>query len=246
MFGDACRTRARHLTSPELWRRGQRIGLDGRPDKPIPIPDALKTGFVDAFWRSFAWQETSWLGQRVKKCPTDLLAYQEIIVRVRPDWVVETGTGDGGRALFLASICDLVGHGQVLCIDEKASPQLPEHPRITHLALDPLAEDTIARVRELVGAESNVVLILGLARKNRALAMFRAYAPLVPVGSYVVFEDTITNGNPVWAGMGPGPREAVQALATARLVGSVDFVADRELERFGLTFNPGGFLRRVE
>ena len=128
----------------------------------------------------------------------------------------------------------------------------PAYPsrRITrgsaHLALDPVADGTVDRVREMVGENARVLLILGLLPRRPTLKVFRSYAPLVPVGSYIVFEDTITNGNPVWAGMGPGPTEAIQELAKTRLEGTVDFVADRELERFGLTFNPGGFLRRVQ
>ena len=44
---------------------------------------------------------------------------------------------------------------------------------------------------------------------------FEAYAPLVPVGSYVIVADTIVNGNPVWTGFGPGPKEALQLLSSA-------------------------------
>jgi cephalosporin hydroxylase len=69
---------------------------------------------------------------------------------------------------------------------------------------------------------------------------FRNYAPLVPVGSYVVVEDTILEGNPVWAGFGPGP-----AVAVEQIVDAGEFVRDPSLERFGLTFNVGGFLKRV-
>ena len=68
-----------------------------------------------------------------RTAPTDLLAYQEVLASVRPDWVVETGTGDGGRALFLASICELVGHGQVLSIDAEHADDLPHHPRLRYL-----------------------------------------------------------------------------------------------------------------
>ena len=69
MFGDACRTRARRFTSPELWKKGQRIAIDGRPEKPIPMPDELTTGFVDAFWRSLVWQETNLARARRAEVP---------------------------------------------------------------------------------------------------------------------------------------------------------------------------------
>ena len=62
----------------------------------------------------------------------------------------------------------------------------------------------------------------------------------MPVGFYVVVEDTILEGNPVWPGFGSGPAVAVQQIIDAG-----DFVADPWFERFGLTFNVGGFLKRV-
>ena len=71
--------------------------------------------------------------------------------------------------------------------------------------------------------------------------IFAAYAPLVSVGSYLIVTDTIVNGNPVWTGFGPGPNEALKLL----LQRHGEFFADPELERFGLTFNPGGFLKRT-
>ena len=82
--------------------------------EPVPVPDELKATFVDAVWRSVPWRHTSWLGRAIRSAPADLLAYQEILSSVEPEWVIETGTGDGGRTLFLASVCELLGKGQVL------------------------------------------------------------------------------------------------------------------------------------
>jgi len=241
MFESARRTKPRRQIAPAFFKRAQRTGPDGRPEKPVPIPDELKGEFTDAFWRSYSWRETLWLGRRVPKCPTDLLAYQEIIVRAQPDWIVETNTGGGGRALFLASICELLGRGQVLSIDSQAAPRVPEHPRITYLAADPGDDATVEKVRDLVGEPPNAVVILGLAPKKRLLTLFSCYEPLVPVGSYLVFEETITNGNPVWPGMGPGPMEAIKDIRKT----NGEFMPDPEMENSGLTFNPGGFLKRM-
>ena len=77
--------------------------------------------------------------------------------------------------------------------------------------------------------------------RQRMMAEFALYAPLVPLGSYVVMEDTIVNGHPVWPSFGPGPFEAARQSLAAR----DDFVPDLDLERAGLTFNPQGFLKRV-
>src|SRR5690606_18024211 len=100
----------------------------------------------------------------------------------------------------------------------------------------------IEQVRAITGPEPRGLVILGTRGAQRRMhAEFDAYAPFVPVGSYVVMEHTILNGRPVEAANGPGPFEAVRRILNVR----GDFMADDTRERHGLTFNPGGFLRRV-
>jgi cephalosporin hydroxylase/glycosyltransferase involved in cell wall biosynthesis len=244
-FSDASkRTRARRMSASEYFRTAQALMADQRPPEPVPIPDELKVEFTDAFWRSDMRQEVTWLARRVSKCPTDLLVYQELVARVKPDWVIETGTGGGGRAFFLATICELMEHGQVVSItDGTAAPmdKLPQHQRITYLDGDATSGDTIERLHSLVGEDANALVIFGLTGCNRLLKMWEHYEPLIPVGSYAVLEETITNGNPVWPGMGPGPREASKEILKL----SPNFIADNAMEKFGLTFNPGGYLKRT-
>jgi cephalosporin hydroxylase len=236
----ARRTRPRLMANFRHFRRANTGVSDTRPSRAVPVPQDLKTGFTDAFWRSGEWHRTPWLGKSVHRAPTDLFVYQELVAGVRPDWIVETRTGTGGRAFFLASICDLVGHGQVLSIDGHPLADPPEHPRITYLRGDPAALATAAQAHEIVGEGSTGLLILGGGSNVQVLDAFHRYAQLVPVGSYVVVEDTILQGNPVWSDFGPGPAAAVQAILDEGA-----FVPDASLERFALTFNPGGFLRRV-
>jgi cephalosporin hydroxylase len=238
MRPEAARTRARRRPLPNLFADPP---PSGPPTERRPIPRDLNTAFVESYWDSLAWQESSWLGQPVEKAPADLFAYQELIARIRPDFVVETVTGRGGRALFLASICDLVDHGQVVSIHDKGS-ELPDHPRITYVARERDDAATVEAVRAVVGREPNALVILGSrGRSGRTFADFRAFESLVPVGSYVVFEDTIVNGHPVWADHGPGPFEAVKGVLGTR----DDFAADRSMDRHVPSFNPGGYLRRI-
>jgi cephalosporin hydroxylase len=237
----ARRTRPRRMTDFTHFKRAQASSASGESEgRPMPVPQDLTTEFIDAFWRSGEWHRTSWLDRLTHRPPTDLVAYQELIYRVRPDWVIETRTGAGGRALFLASICDLVGSGHVLSIDSYPLADPPDHSRITYLRGDPAAEETAAQVREITGERPRAMVILGAGARLQVLGAFRSYAPLVPIGSYVVVEDTILEGNPVWPEFGNGP-----ATALTEIVNEGEFVPDRSLERFALTFNPGGFLRRV-
>ena len=69
-----------------------------------------------------------------------------------------------------------------------------------------------------------------------------AYAPLVTPGSYLIVEDTNLNGHPVESDHGPGPAEAVAEF----LERNDAFVRDESREKFLLTFNPGGYLKKRE
>ena len=237
----ARRTKPRRL-STDAFAASSAAGHDARPTKPTPVPDDLKWAFTEAVWRSLPWSRTTWLGRRIETAPTDLLAYQELIAGVRPDWVIETGTGDGARALFLASICELVGHGEVISIDDEPAADLPHHPRLRYHCGSPHAPESVDAVRGIVGDAPNALVVLGSCTDRASMAReFEAYAPLVPVGSYVVVADTVVNGHPVWPAFGPGPAEAVKQVLTRH----GEFAVDPLMEKYSLTFNPSGFLRRV-
>ncbi|MEO7573742.1 MAG: CmcI family methyltransferase [Acidimicrobiales bacterium] len=238
----ARRSRARRLGAEVFGRAAAAPAPDGLPESPAPVPEGLQQSFIDAVWHNMAWEHTTWLGRSLPSAPTDLVAYQQLITSVEPDWIIETGTADGGRSLFLASICELLGHGQVLSIGDQLAEDLPVHPRLTYIDGPPAAAATTARVSGIVGSSPHALVVLGgcLSRAG-TLTEFEAYAPFVPVGSYAVVTDTIVNGNPVWAGFGPGPFEAVKQILAVH----GEFFPDPEPERYSLTFNPGGFLKRT-
>jgi cephalosporin hydroxylase/glycosyltransferase involved in cell wall biosynthesis len=183
-----------------------------------------------------------WLGTLAQKCPLDLWTYQEILVETRPDLIIETGTCEGGSALFLASICDLIGCGRVITIDIVDIPGRPQHPRISYLLGSSVDPAVVARVRnEAAGCHRVMVILDSDHRRDHVLAELHAYADLVTPGCYLVVEDSVVNGHPYLPDFGPGPWEAVEAFVNVR----TDFVADRDRERFLMTLNPGGYLRRL-
>lgn len=191
--------------------------------------------------RSRTWSNTSWLGTPAQKCPLDLWIYQELLHELRPELIVETGTADGGSALFLASICDLLGHGSIVSVDILAQPGRPSHERITYLTGSSTNPEIRKQVEELVGDREPVLVILDSNHeRDHVLEELRIYGPLVTPGSYVIVEDTNVNGHPVWPDFGPGPMEAVEEFV--RDAG--EFSVDRRREKFFLTFNPGGYLQK--
>jgi len=193
--------------------------------------------------RRETWRNTTWLGTEVLKCPLDLWIYQELVHELRPDWIIETGTAFGGSASYLASLCELVGHGRVLSIDIETRPDRPSHPRIEYLTGSSIAPETLAEVRRRVRPEERTVVILDSDHsRDHVLAELRAYHPLVGLGSYCIVEDSNVGGHPVAPELAPGPMEAIRAF----LAENDAFAVDRSREKFYLTFNPSGFLKRVK
>jgi cephalosporin hydroxylase/GT2 family glycosyltransferase len=239
----AKRCRARRMTASAFDVDPLLEANDGPvPEAPVPMPDDLRDTFTNAYYRSLAWRETRWLGRPVLNAPTDLVAYQESLAEVRPDWVIETGTQEGGRAWFIATLCDLLGHGEVISIAARRRGNLPSHPRITYVTAAPHEPEARRLVDEIVGDQPHALVILGSrTRRERTRREFEAFAPLVPVGSYLIVEHTVLNGFPVDASFGPGPHEALRHLMNVH----GEFFADTSRERHGLTFNRGGFLRRI-
>jgi cephalosporin hydroxylase len=213
----------------------------------LAVREAARRRLVRQFNRTYyhspgAIANRRWLGRETIKYPTDLWVYQEILASLQPRAVIETGTWHGGSALFLATVLDALGEGRVISIDSDPRDDLPSHPRITYLTGSSTDPEVVARARDLVGDARPVLVILDSDHsRDHVLAELRAYAGMVDVGGYVIVEDTIVNGNPVYPDFGPGPAEAVEAF----LAENDGFEADRSREEMLVTANPGGYLRRV-
>jgi cephalosporin hydroxylase len=195
----------------------------------------------DVFYASDAWTRATWLGAQALKNPLDLWVYQEILFETRPELIVETGTYRGGSALFLASMCDLLGGGEIVSIDiEPLREDYPEHPRITYLggrsSTDPGVLD---EVRRRAAGRPTLVVLDSDHSQAHVEAELEAYAPIVPVGCYLIVEDS--NIGQIRKDLMPGPLQAIETF----LAGNREFEVDREREKFLITFNPSGYLRRV-
>ncbi len=192
-------------------------------------------------------ESVNWMGVPALKCPLDLWIYQEILFERRPKLIIETGTRFGGTTLFLAHLCDLLNHGTVVSIDIDTQNR-PAHPRITYLSGSSVDPSTVRqalqhRPNEANAVGSGMIVILDSDHSyDHVLAEMEAFAPHLNAGDYLVVEDTNLNGHPVLPEMGPGPHEAVEAF----LARHPEYHRDHTREKFLLTFNPGGYLKRVD
>ena len=195
----------------------------------------------DVLYESDAWTKATWLGSQALKNPLDLWVYQEIVADTLPELIVETGTWRGGSALYLASICDLLGSGDIVSIDvAPMRDDYPPHPRITYLAgrssTDP---EVVADVRARGEGRRTLVILDSDHSQAHVEAELEAYAPLVPIGCYLVVEDS--NIGQIRKDLLPGPLEAVEGFLSR----TDEFEIDLAREKFLITFNPSGYLRRV-
>ena len=198
--------------------------------------------YFDARAFNMTWRNTFWLGCPVLKCPLDLWIYQEILAELRPEVIVESGTAYGGSSFYLASVCDMLDRGRIVTMDIEPRDGRPVHPRITYITGSSLSDEVFGRISGAVaGAESVLVILDSDHRKEHVLAELRLYGPIVTRGSYLIVEDTNLNGHPVLPDYGPGPAEAVAEF----LASEQSFAVDSGREKLYLTFNPGGYLRKV-
>lgn len=215
------------------------------------ISPKLEKDVVDQFHKLYynsqtfheSWGNTFWLGTPTQKCPLDTWIYQEIIFEVKPDVIIECGTKYGGSALFLASICDLLNHGEVITIDIEDKKNKPQHKRIKYLLGSSTSKEIVEQVKKLTNGKNKILVILDSDHsKNHVLKELKIYSKSVTKDSYIIVEDTNINGHPVYPDFGPGPMEAVKEF----LIEDKNFIVDKSKEKFYLTFNPSGYLKKIK
>jgi cephalosporin hydroxylase len=187
-------------------------------------------------------KNTFFLGIITFKCPLDLWIYQEIIFDLKPDIIIECGTAAGGSALFLALICDSLKKGKIITIDIEEKDNRPKHKRITYLSGSSTSKEIVEKVQSFIGSKDEIVVILDSDHhKDHVLRELEIYSKFVTKGSYIIVEDTNISGHPVRPKFGPGPMEAVKEF----LKDNKDFIIDKSREKFFLTFNPNGYLKKI-
>lgn len=213
-----------------------------------------------------------WLGRPIIQYPQDIVAFQEIVWKVRPDLIIETGIAHGGSLILSASLlamldyCDAVSKGCV--VDPKQSRRkvvgidieirkhneaaVREHP---FAALIKMIEGSstdrriVAQVKELAKKHQTVLVSLDSNHSHEhVLAELEAYAPLVSVGSYcIVFDTFVEDLDQHLVGDRPwGPGDSPKTAVREFLKHNADFSIDGQIDnKLLITVAPGGFLRRI-
>lgn len=211
----------------------------GEIDQSQMTVDDFHRLYYDAQART--WKDTWWMGIAVLKLPLDLWLYQEFLNEIKPDVIIECGTYQGGSALYLAHVLDLLGHGEITTIDVDDRTGRPQHPRITYVLGSSTDPAIVADVAAKVAGKKSIVILDSDHMAQHVYDELVAHAAHVSVGSYMIVEDTNVHGHPVRPTHPPGPAEGLARFLAER----DDFIVEPAAEKFFLTFNPGGVLRRV-
>ena len=139
------------------------------------------------------------MGRPIIQLPEDVLRIQEVIYRVQPDVIIETGVAHGGSLIFYASLFKAMGRGRVIGIDIEIRPHnrraIEAHemkPLITLIEGSSIEPSIVEQVRALITPGETVLVLLDSNHtKAHVLAELEAYGPFVTPGSYIVATDGI-------------------------------------------------------
>jgi cephalosporin hydroxylase len=213
-----------------------------------------------------------WLARPIIQYPQDIVAMQELIWKVKPDLIIETGIAHGGSLILSASmlamldLCEAIESGTLL--DPKKSKRkvlgldidirqhnreaIEAHPmssRIQMIQGSSIAPEVIAQVKAVATNHQRVLVCLDSNHTHdHVLAELEAYAPLTSVGSYCVVFDTIVEDIPkaMFLDRPWGPGDNPKTAVWEYLKTHSEFEIDKSIQhKLLITVAPDGFLRRI-
>jgi cephalosporin hydroxylase len=245
---------------------GTLVVKTGDDERIYQLGDPEAFNILSSAWLRSGWDAKyvytfSWLGRPIIQLPEDMFRLQEVIFKLQPDVIIETGVAHGGSLVFYAGLCKALGKGRVIGVDIEIRPHnrkaIEAHPLFSIITLiegsstDP---EIVNRVRKQV-APGQIVLVLldSNHTKEHVLTELKAYSPLVTKGSYIVAMDGImqevagaprTHSDWSWN----NPRQA--AIEFVRLNSDFEiqdppFIFNESLLARRVTYWPNGFIKRI-
>ena len=199
--------------------------------------------------------EPTWLGIPIIQFAEDIVVMQELIWKLKPDVIIETGVAHGGTAIFYSSVLELLGKGRVIGVDieirkynEVAIKSHFLSKRITLIQGSSVDLEVIKQVRSHIKPTDKVLVTLDSNHSYEHVTKeLELYSPLVSADSYIVAMD----GSQEWAWDLPAGKKEWKEDNPLRAIKDFlkknpEWEVDPYYTRLMVTANPSGFLRRKE
>ena len=237
---------------------------EGSAEYKLDTPEGIEAvgrAWIRASWDAKYVYSFTWMGRPIIQLPDDAFRMQELIYRVKPDVIIETGIAHGGSLIFYASLCKSMEKGRIVGVDVEIRPHnrkaIEAHelfPLIAMVEGDSTSLETVGKVKSLIAPGERVMVILDSCHsKQHVLAELNAYSPLVSVDSYIVAMDGVmqevaggprtsddwTWNNPMQAALEfveANPAFQIEAPSFAFNEGSADT---------WITYSPNGVIKRL-
>jgi len=197
----------------------------------------------DKYQYGYQWE---WCGVPIIRHPDDIVLQQEIVWKLKPFHIVETGVARGGSLVLSSTLMEMQGNSsKVLGLDIQILPHTTEaltpwtsSNRIELIQCDSAALPAKEAMENFLnGSNFPALLILDSNHSHsHVLQELELLTPLLPVGSIVIVADTIIEEMPEdyypnrpWS-RGSNPLSAVHKF----LETNHDFVLDKRWSRRSL------------
>ena len=235
-----------------------------REAHPLDSPEAFR--LISEHWVTVGWTQKyaysfTWMGRPIIQLPEDMIRIQEVIHRVQPDVIVETGVAHGGSLIYYASLCKATDRGRVIGVDIEIRPHnraaIAAHPLASYITLiegSSTDANTVAKVQSHIRPGERVLVLLDSCHtKEHVRAELEVYAGLISAGSYIVATDGIMGALAGRPGSQPGwewdnPTEAAREFAADNpqfVLESPGFLFNEGTITEHVTYWPSAYLRRV-
>jgi len=224
--------------------------------KNLKLKDISEKWFLESIKNEYSYHFT-WLGLPIIQYPQDIIALQEIIWKVKPDLVIETGVARGGSIIFSASLLELIGKGEVIGIDINIKKEnkkvIEKHPlskRIHLIEGSSTDKEIINQIRKFVQNKKKILVVLDSNHTHKhVLKELKIYSSFVSKNSYLIVFDTVVDELPdevlknrPW-GKNNNPKSAVKAFLKINDRFKIDKNIDKKLL---LTVAPMGYLKCIK
>ena len=198
-----------------------------------------------------------WLGRPIIQFPQDMVAVQELIWKIKPDFIIESGIARGGSLIFYASILELLNHGKIIGIDidirKHNRIEIENHTLFKRIKLiegSSIDDSVIHKIKKIIKDKKKIMILLDSHHtEQHVLEELEKYSPFVRSGSYIVVFDTIIEDmkkhhskNRPW-NHGNNPKTAVSKF----LKKNKRFKIDKEIQKkLLITSCPDGYLKCIK